>query len=168
MRIAVVGSGIAGLGSAWLLSQQHDVVLFEADDRLGGHVDTHTVAVGERLVDVDSGFIVYNETHYPLLTRLFDRLGVASQPTTMSFSVHEERSGLQYNAGTLRGLFCQPRNLVDARYWRLLADLRRFYREAPALLDAQGAGPTLGDYLADNGYSDGFRDAHLVPMASAL
>lgn len=168
MRIAVVGSGIAGLGSAWLLSQKHDVVLFEADDRLGGHTDTHSVAVGDRVVDVDTGFIVFNETHYPLLTRLFDRLGVASQTTTMSFSVHEERTGLQYNASSLRGLFCQPRNLVDVRYWRLLGDLRRFYREAPALLDTEGVGPTLGGYLADHGYSDGFRDAHLVPMASAL
>ena len=168
MRIAVIGSGIAGLGSAWLLSQRHDVVLFEADDRLGGHADTHTVNVGYRLLDVDTGFIVYNETHYPLLTRLFDRLGVASQPTTMSFSVHEQRTGLQYNASTLRGLFCQPRTLVSPRHWRMLADLRRFYREAPSLLDAEGPGPTLGEYLATHGYSDGFRDAHLVPMASAL
>jgi predicted NAD/FAD-binding protein len=168
MRIAVVGSGIAGLGSAWLLSQRHEVVLFEADDRLGGHTDTHAVEVGGRNLAIDTGFIVYNDLHYPLLARLFDVLGVASQPTTMSFSVHEERSGLQYNAGSLRGLFCQPRNLVDPRYWRLLADLRRFYREAPALLDEDGPGPTLGNYLETHAYSAAFRDAHLVPMASAL
>ncbi len=168
MRIAVVGSGIAGMASAWLLSREHEVVLFEADDRLGGHTDSHDVEIDGQPLVVDSGFIVFNEKHYPLLTRLFDQLDVASQPTTMSFSVHDEDSGLQYNAGNLRGLFSQPANLFSPRFLGMLADLRRFYREAPAVLDLPAPGPSLGEYLAANGYGDAFRDLHLVPMASAL
>ena len=168
MRIAVVGSGIAGMASAWLLSRQHEVVLFEADSRLGGHTDSHAVDVAGQSLVVDSGFIVYNEEHYPLLTRLFEQLKVATQPTTMSFSVHDEGSGLEYNAGNLRDLFCQPANLVSPRFLGMLADLRRFYREAPAVLEHATPGPSLGEYLAANSYGDTFRDLHLVPMASAL
>ncbi|SFN13220.1 NAD(P)/FAD-dependent oxidoreductase [Dokdonella immobilis] len=168
MRIAVVGSGIAGLASAWLLSRAHEVVLYEKNDRLGGHTDTHEVEVGARRHMVDTGFIVFNREHYPLLTRLFAELGVATQPTTMSFSAQDAATGLEYNAGSLRGLFCQPANLFRPRFWRMLADLRRFYRDAPALLAQDTPGPTLGEYLQQNHYSPAFRDDHLVPMASAL
>ena len=168
MRIAVVGSGIAGLGAAWLLSRAHEVVLFEAEARLGGHTHTHEVEQAGRSYAVDSGFIVFNPGNYPLLTRLFDELGVESQPTTMSFSVHSDRSGVEYNATDLRGLFCQPTNLASPRFWGMLRDLRRFYREAPALLARPGPGPDLGDYLAENRYGAAFIDEHLVPMASAL
>lgn len=169
MRIAVVGSGIAGLASAWLLSRAHEVVLYEADDRLGGHTDTHEVEVGGVRCTVDTGFIVHNPRHYPLLTALFAELGVATRPTTMSFSVQNEASGLEYNATSLDGLFCQRRNLASPRFFGMLRDLRRFYREAPALLGGDdAAGPTLGGYLDANGYGAAFRDEHLVPMASAL
>ncbi|KRA48792.1 FAD-dependent oxidoreductase [Pseudoxanthomonas sp. Root630] len=168
MRIAVIGSGIAGLASAWWLSQRHDVVLFEANDYLGGHTHTHTVEQAGRTYRIDSGFIVFNPQHYPLLCGLFDELGVASQPTTMSFSVHSERSGVEYNATSLATLFCQRRNLVSPRFWGMLRDLARFYREAPALLEGDDAGPTLGEYLQQGGYGAAFRDEHLVPMASAL
>ena len=170
MRIAIVGSGIAGLASAWLLSKdpRHEVVLFEADDRLGGHTHTHDIALGDRRYAIDTGFIVHNPGHYPLLNALFDELGVASQPTTMSFSVRNEADGLEYNATDLDALFCQRRNLLSPRFWGMLRDLMRFYREAPALLDAPDEGPTLGDYLLDGGYGAMFRDLHLVPMASAL
>ena len=168
MRIAVVGSGIAGLASAWLLSREHEVTLYEADDRLGGHTHTHDVELDGRTYAVDTGFIVFNLPHYPLLHRLFDELGVDSQPTTMSFALRNERSGLEYNATDLPGLFCQKRNLVAPRFWRMLADISRFYRHSPALLESAGAGPELGDYLREHGYSDAFRDDHLVPMASAL
>jgi predicted NAD/FAD-binding protein len=168
MRIAVVGSGIAGLGAAWLLSRTHDVVLFEADARLGGHEHTHEDEQAGRAYAIDSGFIVFNPGNYPLLSRLFDELGVESQPTTMSFSVHSDRSGVEYNATDLRGLFCQPSNLASPRFWGMLRDLRRFYREAPALLERASAGPDLGDYLAEHGYGRAFIDEHLVPMASAL
>lgn len=168
MRLAVVGSGISGLACTYLLSRQHEVVLFEADDRLGGHTDTHTVEQHGRRYDVDTGFIVHNAHNYPLLTALFDELGVATQATTMSFSVHNAASGLEYNATSLDGLFSQRRNLLSPRFWRMLSDLRRFYRSAPALLDATGPGPTLGDYLDEHRYSAAFRDDHLIPMASAL
>ncbi|PRH82697.1 NAD(P)/FAD-dependent oxidoreductase [Arenimonas caeni] len=168
MRIAVVGSGIAGLGAAWLLSREHEVVLFERESRLGGHTHTHRVEQAGRSYSVDSGFIVFNPGNYPLLTRLFDQLGVPSQPTTMSFSVHDAGNGLEYNATDLDGLFCQRRNLVSPRFWRMVGDIRRFYREAPALLDGPGDGPSLGDHLREGGYSELFVRDHLVPMASAL
>ncbi|MET0288630.1 MAG: FAD-dependent oxidoreductase [Pseudoxanthomonas sp.] len=168
-RVAVVGGGIAGMGAAWRLSQQGcEVTLFEAGDYLGGHTQTHDIALQGRHHALDTGFIVFNLQHYPLLTALFDTLGVTSQPTTMSFSVRDDRNGLEYNAGTLGGLFCQKRNLVSPRFWRMLGDLRRFYREAPTLLSSDAASPTLGEYLQTQGYSDVFRDDHLVPMASAL
>jgi uncharacterized protein len=173
MRIAVIGSGISGLASAWLLSgeharDRHEVVLFEANDYLGGHTHTHDIELQGRQYAVDTGFIVHNRGHYPLLSRMFDELAVATRPTTMSFSVHNEATGLEYNATDLDALFCQRRNLLSPRFWGMLRDLLRFYREAPALLGLDGEGPTLGDYLTQGGYGAMFRDAHLVPMASAL
>lgn len=168
MRIAVIGSGIAGLASAWLLSRRHAVTLFEANDYLGGHTHTHDIELDGRRYAVDTGFIVHNPVHYPLLTRLFDELGVASQPTTMSFAVHNEASGLEYNATSLDALFCQRRNLLSPRFIGMVRDLFRFYREAPALLHGPHPGPTLGDWLAEHRYGAAFRDEHLVPMASAL
>lgn len=168
MKIAVVGSGIAGLGSAWLLSQSHEVVLFEAEARLGGHTHTHDVQVEGRRFAIDSGFIVHNREHYPLLSRLFEQLGVATQPTTMSFSVHSAASGVEYNATSLSGLFCQRRNLASPRFLGMVADLLRFYRQAPRLLQEAGEGPTLGQYLEQQRHGAAFRDEHIVPMASAL
>jgi uncharacterized protein len=168
MRIAVVGSGIAGLASAWLLSREHEVTLFEANSYLGGHTHTHEVAYRGRSYRIDTGFIVHNPRHYPLLTRLFDRLGVKSQPTTMSFSVHNEATGLEYNAATLDTLFCQRRNLWSPRFLGMVRDLMRFYREAPALLEERHGSDTLGEYLRQHGYGAAFRDDHLLPMASAL
>ena len=168
MRIAVVGSGISGLAAAWLLSRAHEVTLFESEDYLGGHTHTHDVVLAGHRYAVDSGFIVYSPKHYPLLTRLFAELGVGSQPTSMSFSVRNEASGLEYNAGSLDGLFCQRQNLLSPRFLGMVRDLLRFYREAPALLRHPGRGPTLGEYLRARGYGAAFRDEHLIPMASAL
>ena len=168
MRIAVVGSGIAGLASAWLLSRQHEVTLFEASAYFGGHTHTHEVEQAGTSYRIDSGFIVHNPAHYPLLTRMFAQLGVASQPTTMSFSVHSEASGLEYNASTLDTLFCQRRNLLSPRFLGMVRDLARFYREAPALLLTREDTTSLGDYLLQHGYGAAFRDEHLIPMASAL
>lgn len=168
MRIAVIGSGIAGLGCAWLMSRNHDVVLFECDNKLGGHTHTHDIErFGERY-RIDTGFIVHNRTHYPLLGRLFDELGVATQPTCMSFSVRDDRIDLEYNARNLNTLFCQRRNLVSPQFWNMVRDIARFYREAPALLLSLDDGPSLGDYLEHNRYSDLFIEDHLLPMASAL
>jgi predicted NAD/FAD-binding protein len=168
VRIAVIGAGIGGLASAWLLSRRHEVTLFEANDYLGGHTHTHRVCLGGRQYAVDSGFIVFNPRHYPLFTALLAELGVASHPTTMSFSVHNEASGLEYNATSLDTLFCQRRNLLAPRFLGMIRDLLRFYREAPRLLTGDGPGPTLGEYLSQGRYGAAFRDDHLVPMASAL
>jgi predicted NAD/FAD-binding protein len=167
-RIAVVGSGISGLASAWLLGRRHAVTLYEANDYLGGHTHTHEVQVGGRTHRVDTGFIVFNPAHYPLLAALFEELGVRSQPTHMSLSVRNDASGLEYNATSLTTLFCQRRNLLSPRFFGLIRDILRFNREAWALLSVPGAGPTLGDYLAQNRYGAAFRDEHLVPMSSAL
>lgn len=168
MRIAVIGSGISGMTSSWLLGREHDVTLYEADDRLGGHTHTHDVELCGRRYAVDTGFIVFNLLNYPLLSKLFSDLGVESQATTMSFAVRNERSGLEYNATSIDGLFCQRRNLVSPRFLRMLRDIARFYREAPHLLDLDDDGPTLGEYLRQHGYSAGFCADHIVPMASAL
>lgn len=168
MRVAVVGSGIAGLSAAWLLSRQHDVVLFEAEARLGGHTHTHDVEQAGQRYRVDTGFIVHNAVNYPLLTRMFDELGVASKDTTMSFGAQVEATGLEYNATNLDALFCQRRNLLSPSFIRMVREILRFYREAGALLRDPGPGPSLGDYLEQNRYSTLFRDAHLIPMASAL
>lgn len=168
MRIAVVGSGIAGLSAAWRLMRGHEVVLFESEARLGGHTHTHAVTLAGRDYQVDSGFIVHNAHNYPLLTALFDELGVASRDTTMSFGVQVESSGLEYNATTLDALFCQRRNLLSPSFLGMVRDILRFYREAGALLADPGPGPSLGEYLERHRYSRLFREAHLVPMASAL
>jgi predicted NAD/FAD-binding protein len=168
MRIAVIGSGIAGLGSAWLLGRDHEVTLFEANDYLGGHTHTHQVQQEGTSYAIDTGFIVYNRRHYPLLTQLFADLGVASQDTTMSFSVRSEANGLEYNAATLNSLFCQRRNLVSPRFYGMLRDLLRFYRTAPALLQADAPEISLGAYLGRERFGAAFRDEHLLPMAAAL
>ena len=168
MKIAVVGSGIAGLGAAWVLSREHEVVLFEREDRLGGHTHTHNVTLGGREYAVDTGFIVFNDQNYPLLTQLFGELDVASESTTMSFSVQDARNGLEYNAGSLDGLFCQRRNLFAPKFLRMLGEIKRFYRDAHALLETAGPGPTLHDYLREQDYSALFIEDHLIPMASAL
>ena len=167
-RVAVIGSGISGLASAWFLSRRYAVTLFEASDYLGGHTHTHDIVLGGRHHRVDTGFIVFNAAHYPLLTRLFETLGVRSQPTPMSLSVRNEASGLEYNATSLSGLFCQRRNAFSPRFWGMIRDILRFNREAPALLALEGPGPTIGEYLAAHGYGAAFGDEHLVPMASAL
>ncbi len=169
MKIAVVGSGIAGLSAAWLLSRErHQVTLFERDARLGGHTHTHKVAMDGREFAVDTGFIVFNNENYPLLVRMFNELGVATQATTMSFSVQDARNGLEYNAGSLGGLFAQPRNLLAPKFLRMLGEIKRFYREAQTVLDAPGAGPLLGEYLREAKFSPLFIEDHLIPMISAL
>ncbi|MEO8603947.1 MAG: FAD-dependent oxidoreductase [bacterium] len=168
MHIAIVGSGISGLLSAALLARAHEVTLFEADDRLGGHTHTHRVERFGRVYNIDTGFIVYNERTYPNFIRLLDQLGVATQPTEMSFSVRDERNGLEYNGTDLNRLFAQRRNLLRPSFLRMVRDILRFYREAPELLDGEDDSLTLGQYLARGGYSRAFIEQHLVPMGSAV
>jgi predicted NAD/FAD-binding protein len=168
MRIAVVGSGISGLAAAWLLSRRHEVWLFEANNYLGGHTHTHEVAQRDLSYRIDTGFIVHNPRHYPLFAQFLGQLGVRSQPTTMSFSVRNEATGLEYNAATLDTLFCQRINLLSPRFIGMVRDLMRFYREAPELLGQDDDSVSLGDYLRQHRYGAAFRDEHLLPMASAL
>lgn len=170
MRIAVIGSGISGLSAAWLLGEAHEVVLFEAAPRLGGHANTVVVRGAEgRETPIDTGFIVYNEATYPNFVALMQHLDVATQPTEMSFAVSLDGGALEYSGTSLGGLFAQPLNLVSPRFWSMLQDLRRFYREGTE--DARSAAMgaiSLGDYLAAGRYSAAFRDDHILPMAAAI
>ncbi|WP_297799384.1 FAD-dependent oxidoreductase [Arenimonas sp. GDDSR-1] len=168
MKIAIIGSGIAGISAAWKLCRQHEVVLFEKESRLGGHTHTHDIALDGNNYRIDSGFIVHNPENYPLFSGFLKDLGVPTKPTEMSFAVHNRALGMYYNAHDLGGLFCQKRNLLSPPFWRMLADIRRFYAECPALLASDQEGPALGDYLDANGYSPYFVHNHLIPMASAL
>jgi len=163
LDIAVVGSGISGLSAAWLLAKRQRVTLYEAGAWFGGH--SHTVEA--RGVPVDTGFIVYNEATYPNLAALFAHLGVATKPTSMSFAVSLDEGRLEYAGGTRGGLFAQRRNLASPRFWRMLHDLRRFYRAAPRDLPTMGS-LGLGDYLDGLGCGSAFRDDHLYPMAAAI
>ncbi len=168
MTIAVVGGGAAGLYAAWHLAFDHDVILLEADSRLGGHADTHTVEGADGPVRVDSGFIVFNRRNYPLFSAWLDALGVASRRTEMSFSVSNLGTGLEYNATDLNRLFCQRRNIFRPRFLGMVRDIFRFYRRAPALLERLDEDVTLGQWLEDSGLGTAFAEDHLVPMACAL
>ncbi|RYE29443.1 MAG: FAD-dependent oxidoreductase [Hyphomicrobiales bacterium] len=169
MRIAVIGAGISGLSAAWLLGQAHDVVLFEAEPRLGGHANTVRVAGASGETAVDTGFIVYNEATYPNFIALMDHLRVATQPTEMSFAVSLDDGRLEYSGTSVAGLFAQRSNLVRPRFWAMLQDITRFYRNASRdVLSGVADGISLGDYLAAGGYGAAFRDDHLLPMAAAI
>lgn len=163
LTVAVIGSGISGLSAAWLLAHKHKVTLYEADGRLGGHSNT-VEAAGTA---VDTGFIVYNETTYPNLSALFRHIDVATKPTDMSFAVSLDEGRLEYSGTGVSGLFAQGRNAISPRFWRMLRDLVRFYRQAPLATEKLGA-MSLDDYLDAAGYGDGFRNDHLYPMAAAI
>lgn len=168
MRIVIVGAGVAGLYAAWHLAQRHEVILLEADRRLGGHADTHRFEEAGREIWVDSGFIVFNERHYPLLTAWFNQLGVKWRDSDMSFAVSDEDSGTEYNATSLNRLFCQRRNLFRPAFLGMVRDIVRFYRQAPGLLHTLDEQLTLGDWMADSEFGSAFAQQHLLPMASAL
>ncbi len=169
MRIAIVGSGISGLVCAHLLHRHHDVVLFEADDRPGGHSHTHRVDLADASVDVDTGFLVYNDRTYPLFCRLLDRLGVSTQPSDMSFGVSDRRTGLEWRGTSASTVFAQRRNLARPAFLRMLADIARFNRLALALLDRPPADDvTLEAVLARHRWSAGFFEWYLVPLGSSI
>ncbi|MDE2303009.1 MAG: FAD-dependent oxidoreductase [Sphingomonadales bacterium] len=163
MRIAVVGSGISGLSAAWLLSQRHEVTLYEAEERLGGHSHTRMVAG----VPVDTGFIVFNHFTYPNLTALLRHLKIETLETAMTFAVSLDRGRLEYSGTDMGGLLAQRRNMLRPRFWSMMRDLLRFYREAPRDLAWLGE-ESLHDYLEAGRYGAAFRDDHLYPMAAAI
>ena len=168
-KVAVVGSGIAGNVAAYRLHRAgHDVTVFEADDRIGGHTHTHVVALDGEVQQVDTGFIVFNDRSYPHFVALLDELGVASQPSAMSFSVRNDASGLEYNGTSLNGLFAQRRNLLRPGFLAMLAEILRFHREAPLLLADDGGETTLGAYLEAHRFGGRFVDDYLVPMGAAI
>jgi len=170
MRIAIVGAGVSGLVAAHLLHREHEIVLYEAGSQAGGHANTIRVESERGRYDVDTGFVVMNDRNYPNFTRLLERLGVATQPTQMSFSVKGEDEDFEY-AGTPRGLFCQPRNLLSPRFQRMILDLIRFNRELRGLLareEPASSQESLGDFLARRRFSRVFIERLIVPQVSAV
>ena len=168
MRIAIVGAGISGMLAASLLCEEHEVTLFEANAYLGGHTHTVQVPLAGRTYEVDTGFIVFNDRTYPNFIALMNRLGVASQPSQMSFSVKCERTGLEYNGTTMNSLFAQRRNLIRPRFLRMIRDIVRFNREGTAWADSGDDHTTLGRFLRDRGYSTPFIEEYVVPMGAAI
>jgi len=167
--LAIIGTGIAGLGCAHFLRDRYDLTLFEAGKHVGGHSNTVEVQENGREVPVDTGFMVYNEVTYPLLTQLFAELEVETKETTMSFSVQHKPSGLEWNGASMNTLFAQRRNLFNPRHWRFLLQLNRFNNEAEAALnDPQWEKMTLREYVEARGYGQDFLDRYLVPMASSV
>jgi predicted NAD/FAD-binding protein len=170
MKIAIIGSGISGLSCAYYLSGQHEVHVLEAAERIGGHTATVDVAMGGRRFAIDTGFIVYNDWTYPEFIALMEKLGVASKPTAMSFSMSDRASGLEYAGSSLDTLFAQRRNLASPTFIGMILDILRFNRAAVRDLDEGRITPglSLGDYLEEQRYGRAFIDYYLVPMGSAI
>jgi len=168
MKIAIIGTGIAGNVAAYKLYKNHDISVFEANDYIGGHTHTHDVSLNGSDYAVDSGFIVFNYKTYPHFTELLKELNVEVQPSSMSFSVKCEKSGLEYNGTTLNTLFAQRSNLFRPSFYRMIKDILRFNKEAVALLDTDQAEITLGEFLSQGRYSREFVERYLVPMGAAV
>ena len=167
MRVAVIGAGVSGLVAAYLLHAEHEVTLLEADGRLGGHTHTVRVDTAHETHWVDTGFIVMNDRTYPNFTKLLTRLGVATQPTHMGFSVKGEEEDFEY-AGTPRGILCQPSNALRPDFWRMISDLLRFNRALAELVLAEGGDPSIGELLRTGRYSRAFTERLIVPQISAV
>ncbi len=168
MRIAVVGTGISGMVAAFLLSQDHDVVVFEADDYVGGHTHTIEVSANGRTYPVDTGFIVFNLKTYPNFSNLMKKLGIAWKSSNMSFSVQCRKTGLTFSPSTLNSLFVQRKNLFRPAFYRMIRDALRFRRESLELIESDSYEMTLDEYLRDKGYSQGFIEHFIIPMGEAI
>jgi len=168
MKIAVIGTGIAGNVAAHQLHRSHDITVYEAAGHVGGHTHTHRIELDGEVQHVDTGFIVFNDRTYPQFIGMLDELRVAWRDSSMSFSVRNERSGLEYNGTSLNSLFAQRRNLVRPSFLRMACEIVRFNREAPRLLLTEGREITLGEYLAAHRYSSQFLDDYLIPMGAAI
>jgi predicted NAD/FAD-binding protein len=167
-RLAVIGAGISGLAAAWLLRETYEVTLFEAEPRAGGHADTQAVMLDGEEVAVDTGFIVFNNVNYPNLVGFFAALGVASHESNMSFGVSKNNAAYEYAGGEMKQLFAQPANIFKPRFWRMVADILRFNKQAPKLLDDAASRESLGAYLIANQYSEGFVEDYILPMGAAI
>lgn len=168
MKIAIIGAGIAGNTLAWHLSKQHEITVFEAESHVGGHTHTHKIEAFGKRYNIDTGFIVYNDWTYPNFIRMLDGLGVETQSSDMSFSVHDESSGLEYNGTSLNSLFAQRRNLFRPSFLGMIKDILRFNKEAPAMLDNAQTDMPFGDYLKANAYGKNFIKHYIIPMGSAI
>jgi len=168
VKVAVIGTGIAGNVAAYHLARKHEVTVFEADDRIGGHTNTVRVEHAGRTYDVDTGFIVFNARTYPNFIRLLDDLGVGWQDSDMSFSVRHESTGFEYNGSTLNSLFAQRSNLLRPSFYRMIREILRFNREAPRLLGPDAPPLTLDEYLACGNYSREFIEHYIIPMGAAI
>jgi predicted NAD/FAD-binding protein len=168
MKIAIVGSGIAGLASAYLLAKGHEVTVFEANDYIGGH--THTVTVDDEgaPLHIDTGFIVFNEWTYPNFIRLLEKLGVDSKPSRMGFSVCCETDGIEYSGDSLSGLFAQRANLLNPSHYRMIWDILRFFRKGKRFIETGDEHLSIGRFMDSGDYSKAFADKFLVPMMSAI
>lgn len=167
--VAVIGSGVSGLTAAYVLARSHDVTLFEADHRLGGHAHTHVIDTADGPVCVDSGFIVHNNHNYPNLTRLFDELDVRTQSTEMSMNISCSSCGLSYSGGRgANGIFSQRRRVADPRFLYKLTEIKRFHREARQLIASDAVSPTWREFLAEGEFSDYFVDHFANPLVSCV
>jgi predicted NAD/FAD-binding protein len=168
MRVAVIGTGIAGMVTAYLLAPEHDLVVFEANDYMGGHTNTILVGRAGQTYPLDTGFMVFNETTYPHFVKLLRRLDVRWQPTNMSFSVQDAASGLEFGFRSLAGVFAQQQNLWRPAFLRMLWDIWRFRRKSMELALDENYQVSLGEYLAGGGYFQDFANHFLIPLGSAL
>ncbi|MDO6526071.1 FAD-dependent oxidoreductase [Motilimonas sp. 1_MG-2023] len=169
-KVAIVGTGISGLVSAYLLNREHDIQVFEANDYIGGHTATVDVEVDGRSWAIDTGFIVFNDRTYPNFERLLALLGVQAKPTEMSFSVNNVQTGLEYNGHNLDTLFAQRSNILNPKFWRFIAEIMRFNGKCKALWAQQSIDPelTLGDFLKQQNFSEFFAEHYILPMGAAI
>ncbi len=168
MKIAIIGSGISGLTAARQLHRRHDVTVFEANSYIGGHTNTIRFELDGEEWAVDTGFIVYNERNYPNFSRMLAELGVETQPTSMSFSVRCDRSGIEYNGTSLNKLFAQRTNLLRPSFHGMIADILRFHKEGPALAGVKDDLTSVGDFVEQGGYSKEFAERYLTPLGASL
>ncbi len=167
MKLAIVGSGISGMYAAHKLHPHHDITVFEADSRPGGHTNTVDIDLNGEQFSIDTGFIVFNERNYPNFIEMLDELGVASQRSEMSFSFRCEKTGLEYNGRSLGALFAQKRNLLRPSFYKMIRDIMRFNRMSDVLLNTPET-VSMGEYLDTHGFSGPMVDDYLLPMAGAI